>query len=351
MIGREVPADVARRRHVRLVAVLLEEHPLQHLRAAERCRRHEARILGQVPEDGVRLGQEGAVVELQGRDAAVWVLLQEFRRARLTLVDVDLGPLVLLPELRQQQPDLVAVAGIQVVEEVHGVARGCLPSRQYRAMPRASRAGRLFPEAKLFLFSTWHEDFLRSMPCAPSRPPPVSAASSRPPASCACPRPRSASRCAGSSSTSTPRCSSAWRAAWCSPSRAATIYPSCPPGSTCSANRPRGCAPNAPTGCSRSPRSPPLPTAGCCRACIASASARRASTWCCARRGRSWISGATPSISPSVSRPRPAAGCTARRCAARSSSRWPVRSCFAADACRTRFSRWPNIRCCTTSTP
>src|SRR5688572_1962254 len=120
MIGGEVPADIPRCRDVGLVAVLLEEHPLQHLRAAELRGRHEARTFGQVPHDGVGFEQVGAVVQLEGRDAPVGIALEEFRGACLALVDVDLGPLVLHAELRQQQADLEAVAGIQVVEEVHG---------------------------------------------------------------------------------------------------------------------------------------------------------------------------------------------------------------------------------------
>src|SRR5687768_2129559 len=112
MALRQVLDDVARRRDERLVAVLLEEHPLQRLRAAEAIARHEPRALGQIPEDRVRLGQMRAVVELERWYPPIWIALQKLRRARGAGIDVELGPGVAHAELRKQQPDLVAVAGI-----------------------------------------------------------------------------------------------------------------------------------------------------------------------------------------------------------------------------------------------
>ena len=139
MVGRQVLDEVARRRDIRLVAVLLEEHPLQHLRAAEPVAGHERRPLGQVPEDRVRLGEVRAVVELERRDAAVRVALQELRLARCAGVDVDLGPAVVEAELREQQPGLVAVARIEIVEELHG---GYPVRISYRASVRRRRGAR-----------------------------------------------------------------------------------------------------------------------------------------------------------------------------------------------------------------
>ena len=65
-------------------------------------------------------GRIGAVVELECRDPAVGIALEKLRRPRLALVDVHVGPLVFLAELRQQQTHLVAVARVEIVVEVHG---------------------------------------------------------------------------------------------------------------------------------------------------------------------------------------------------------------------------------------
>ncbi len=85
---------IARRRDERLVAVLLEEHPLQRLCAAEPIAGHERRALGEIPEDRVRLGEVRAVVELERRNAAVRVALQKLRRARRAGIDVEVRPVV-----------------------------------------------------------------------------------------------------------------------------------------------------------------------------------------------------------------------------------------------------------------
>src|SRR4051812_15825750 len=53
MVSRQVTTDVTRGRHIRLMAVLLEEHPLQDLRTAELRRGHEARSFPEIPEDGI----------------------------------------------------------------------------------------------------------------------------------------------------------------------------------------------------------------------------------------------------------------------------------------------------------
>src|SRR6185369_15439272 len=108
--------DETRRRDVGLVAVLLEEHPLQYLGARDFVSGQERRALGEVPKDGVRLRQIRAIVELERRDSAVRVALQEFRRARFAGVEIDFSPIVALTELREQQTNFIAVTGIEVIE-------------------------------------------------------------------------------------------------------------------------------------------------------------------------------------------------------------------------------------------
>ncbi len=61
----------------------------------------------------------GPVVELERRDAAVRIALQKLGRARRARVEVEIRPFVRPTELREQQADLVTVAGIQIVEQVH----------------------------------------------------------------------------------------------------------------------------------------------------------------------------------------------------------------------------------------
>jgi hypothetical protein len=73
----------------------------------------EARRLGplrQVDEDRVRLGQRPAVVEDQRRHPQRRVEAAENRGSVGAVEDIELSALVVDAELRQQQPDLVAVA-------------------------------------------------------------------------------------------------------------------------------------------------------------------------------------------------------------------------------------------------
>jgi hypothetical protein len=85
------------------MAVLLEEHPAQRLRAQPGIGRKVRTVLGQIAEDGIRFDQDAAVFQLQHRHLAVGVLSQIFRRACRALRAVDLHPTVLVPELFQQQ--------------------------------------------------------------------------------------------------------------------------------------------------------------------------------------------------------------------------------------------------------
>src|SRR6185436_1636022 len=100
---------------------------------------------------------------------------------------VDMRPVVLLAQLCEQQADLVAVAGVEIVEEVHGESPSGDVAGKYRITRPAVRGARFFAEAKLFLCWPWQDDSRPSTPCVPSKRRRVSAASSRPRTSCACP--------------------------------------------------------------------------------------------------------------------------------------------------------------------
>ena len=111
---RAVPDD----RDVRLVVVLLEEHPLQDACAVERVGGDEVRAFGEVPEDRARFGQMPAVVELEHRHTKRRVLVAEQRAAALLRARVHLDRLERDAELGQQQPNLVTVARrLRVVQE------------------------------------------------------------------------------------------------------------------------------------------------------------------------------------------------------------------------------------------
>src|SRR5205809_1292125 len=123
-VGLDLPAREhleprARYGDVRLVAVLLEEHPAQHVGAREALGGEEGCPLGQVEEDRVRLGEVAAVVELEDRDAPVRIQGEEIGRARLALRYVLLDQGEAVAELREEEADLVAVTGRQVVVELH----------------------------------------------------------------------------------------------------------------------------------------------------------------------------------------------------------------------------------------
>ena len=131
----------AHHRDVRLVAVLLEEQPLQHLRARELVVRQERRALGEVELDRVRLPQVGAVLEPDAGDAPVRVLREELGGARLPLAhDVQLNQLVGDAELGQEQAHLVAVPGDQSVVESQHARLNTAPGRT--AQTRTSRVSR-----------------------------------------------------------------------------------------------------------------------------------------------------------------------------------------------------------------
>jgi hypothetical protein len=78
-----VPKPEPWRGDVRLMAVLLEEEPLHHLRLLEALRRPEGCALGQKTENGIGFRQAAAILQLKQRNAAVAVLFQERRRSGL----------------------------------------------------------------------------------------------------------------------------------------------------------------------------------------------------------------------------------------------------------------------------
>src|SRR5689334_17757489 len=119
MVCRQMPNDVARRRNEGFVAVLLEEHPLQHLCTPQLAGRNVLRSFRQVPDDGVGLEQVDAIIKLHRGNPSIRESREELRCAGLTLVDIEFRPFVAQTELGKQQSNLVTIAGIQVVEDSH----------------------------------------------------------------------------------------------------------------------------------------------------------------------------------------------------------------------------------------
>src|SRR3954463_10354273 len=112
-VRRQVVEDVTRHRHVRLMAVLLEEHPLQHARMRQALAWQERRAFREVMQDGIRFRQEGAVFQLDGRHFAVRVTRQELWRARFALRRIDLHPAIREAKLLRRELHLVTITGIR----------------------------------------------------------------------------------------------------------------------------------------------------------------------------------------------------------------------------------------------
>ena len=89
--------------------------------APSRTVREVRRTVREVEHDRPRLGEEATVFDLEHRDASVGVdLLKNPRGARLAPGEVVLDALERDAELRQEEPDLLAVAGDQgVVQPDH----------------------------------------------------------------------------------------------------------------------------------------------------------------------------------------------------------------------------------------
>src|SRR5450432_4269738 len=88
-VGGQMANDEAWRRDVRLMAVLLKKHPLQDLRARQAPLGYERRAFCEIPENRIGLGEVLSVVEFKERNAAVRILGEKLRRARLAFHDID----------------------------------------------------------------------------------------------------------------------------------------------------------------------------------------------------------------------------------------------------------------------
>ena len=102
-----------------LQLVLLEEHPLEHLRPLVAILGDEARSLAEVPEDRPGLRQRAAVVENERRHAERRIELAEQLVPIRPVDDVDCPPLVCHAEVREQKPHLVTVPRDRTVVEEH----------------------------------------------------------------------------------------------------------------------------------------------------------------------------------------------------------------------------------------
>src|ERR1700682_1201523 len=80
-VGGQLLSDEAGGCDVRLVAVLLKEHPLQYLAAAYAFTGNERRAFRQVPEDRVGFGEKAAVGKFKGRNLAVRIFGEEISGA------------------------------------------------------------------------------------------------------------------------------------------------------------------------------------------------------------------------------------------------------------------------------
>src|SRR4030095_16315996 len=123
-IGQRVepdePQPEAHRGEVRLMTILLPEHPAQHVCLVEMTVWDQLAAVGEVEADGVAFGQEPVAV-LQYRDSAVGIdVPQIFGRAGLALHDVVVAPFELNAEVRRGQPDLVAIPRPRIFVEGEG---------------------------------------------------------------------------------------------------------------------------------------------------------------------------------------------------------------------------------------
>lgn len=121
VVGRQPAADETRHRNARLVTVLLEEQPLQRLRAQPGVVGPERGAFGKEAQDRVGLRQSATVIQLQQRYLAVRVFRQVVRCARRAVRAVHVDPAIVATQLVQQQLQLVAVAGgAHAVDGDHG---------------------------------------------------------------------------------------------------------------------------------------------------------------------------------------------------------------------------------------
>src|SRR5829696_2108890 len=120
--GKCIQADDAQpeadRRDIRLVAVLLEEHPAQHVGSFEPVDRHEVGTVRQIEASRIALRNE-AVPDLEHWNPAVGIDVgQELWGSGLALLDVVLTALEGNAEMCGGEPHLVAISrGPVFVEE------------------------------------------------------------------------------------------------------------------------------------------------------------------------------------------------------------------------------------------
>ena len=107
--------------NVRFETVLLEEHPLQCFRGVQ-CdpARRQHRTAGDIPEDGVELGEMTVGRDFEQRHLAVRILTEKFSVPTFALQDIDFNQLVRNAQTRQRKADLVAIAGtLHRIERIH----------------------------------------------------------------------------------------------------------------------------------------------------------------------------------------------------------------------------------------
>ena len=101
---------------------LLEDQPLEDVRAFELIVRQKLGSLGEEPEDRVRFLQIAAVIRFEDGSRARRILRRELVGERVAAEDVDRNALVRAVELRKQEARLVAVRGRGVIVEPHDVS-------------------------------------------------------------------------------------------------------------------------------------------------------------------------------------------------------------------------------------
>ena len=104
---------------VRLEQVLLEEEPLRRAGTAELVGGQKRRSLGEVEQDRARLGEMLPGIELEHGSPPGGVAREVLRRLRLAREEIDRYELEVEPELRGEQPHLVAVRRGGEVVELH----------------------------------------------------------------------------------------------------------------------------------------------------------------------------------------------------------------------------------------
>ncbi len=122
-----------------LMVVLLEEHPLEHLRPLVPIDGHKPCPFAEVPEDRSGLRQRAAVVEDDRRHAKSGVELAEQLVPIGSVDDVDGAPLVGNAEVREQEPHLVTVSRHRTVVQEHRpiIATCCGPAGSPRIQTMA----------------------------------------------------------------------------------------------------------------------------------------------------------------------------------------------------------------------